>query len=469
MDHAGTTVYSKTLVEQFSVKMVANLYGNPHSGSHPAKLSGHMVDAVREEALKFLGADPEHFELVFTANTTAAIKLVAESFRDLALASSAAEPFWYGYHKDSHTSLVGVREYAEGSSHCFSSDEEVENWLQGRESPKTLSNSSGIPGLFAYPGQSNMTGRRLPFSWIRQLRQSFHQDTYSLLDAAALATTAQLDFSDPEFAPDFTVVAFYKIFGFPDLGGLIVRKESSYILSWRKYFGGGTVDMLTVLHEPTVKRKDVTIHNGLEDGTLPFHSIMALGCAISDHKRLYGSMKTVSQHTSFLIQRLYAGISKLSYSNGRPLCTIYHDSVPGKKPYSDPTTQGATIAFSVMKADGTYIEHSQVEKLASEKGIYLRAGGLCNPGGIASSLDIKPWHFKRAWSAGYRCGNSAPLEIIRGKPIGVVRASLGAMSTMDDVDSFLYFLFETFVAGPKKISLHSPDTEGFQTSVEVKG
>jgi molybdenum cofactor sulfurtransferase len=420
-----------------------------------------MVDAVRKEALQFLGADPEHFELVFTANTTAAIKLVAESFRDLALASSTAESFWYGYHKDSHTSLVGVREYSEGSSHCFSSDEEVENWLQGRESPKTLSNTRGLPGLFAYPGQSNMTGRRLPFTWIRQLRQSFHQDTYSLFDAAALATTAQLDFSDPESAPDFTTVAFYKIFGFPNLGGLIVRKKSGHILSRRKYFGGGTVNMLTVLHEPTVKRKNATIHAGLEDGTLPFHSIMALGCAIDDYKRLYGSMKAVSQHTSFLIHRLYAGLSKLSYSNGRPFCAIYHDSVPGKKPFSDPTTQGATIAFSVMKSDGTYIEHSRVDKLASEKGIYLRAGGLCNPGGIASSLDIKPWHFKRALSAGYCCGDSTPLEIIHGKPIGVVRASLGAMSTMDDVDLFLSFLFDTFVAASKKNFLCSPDIDCF--------
>jgi molybdenum cofactor sulfurtransferase len=78
------------LVEQFSAMMVSNLYGNPHSASDPAKLSGNMVDAVRAKALRFLGADPEHFDLVFTANGTAAIKLVAESFRDVALASSAA-------------------------------------------------------------------------------------------------------------------------------------------------------------------------------------------------------------------------------------------------------------------------------------------------------------------------------------------------------------------------------------------
>ncbi len=167
-----------------------------------------------------------------------------------------------------------MRELTQGTCHCFTNDEEVEDWLNGYHSPDPDSHDDvGLPGLFAYPGQSNMTGRRLPLHWPGQLRKSSilsHQNTYSLLDAAALATTTSLDFSDPDAAPDFTAVSFYKIFGFPDLGGLIVRKASGHILQWRKYFGGGTVNSLTVLHEETVQRKDSSIHDNLEDGTLPF-------------------------------------------------------------------------------------------------------------------------------------------------------------------------------------------------------
>jgi len=110
LDHGGTTIYARSLIEQFSRKMISNLYGNPHSASEPAKLSSRVVDEVRLAALDFFGADPEHFDLVFTANATASIKLVAESFRDLAADNSASGKFWYGYHKDAHTSLVGVRE-----------------------------------------------------------------------------------------------------------------------------------------------------------------------------------------------------------------------------------------------------------------------------------------------------------------------------------------------------------------------
>jgi molybdenum cofactor sulfurtransferase len=432
--------------------MITNLYGNPHSGSDPAHLSGHEVDSIREKALAFVKADPEHFDLVFTANATAAIKMVAECFRDLASASPNSSTFWYGYHKDAHTSVVGVREMTKGNHHCFTSDDEVENWLNNFHATYIAPSSSTVPGLFCYPGQSNMTGRRLPLSWTRKLRQSnmpSHQNTYSLLDAAALATTTQLDFSDPDSAPDFTALSFYKIFGFPDLGALIVRKESGHILGWRKYFGGGTVNSLTVLHEASVQRKDATLHDALEDGTLPFHNIIALGCAIDVHKKLYGSMKMVSQHTSFLSRRLYLGMANLRHFNGIPVCTIYND-VPDRCEYGDSVTQGATLAFNLMKADGSYIGHSKVEKIANEKGIFLRSGGLCNAGGIASYLEVEPWQFKRAWSAGHRCGEEG-IDLVNGKPTGVVRASLGAMSTIADVDTFLDFLAEVFVEQPREV------------------
>ncbi|KAF7853888.1 hypothetical protein EAF04_010554 [Stromatinia cepivora] len=471
LDHAGTTIYAKSLIDKFSKEMVGNLFGNPHSASAPAQLSGFVVDSVREKALKFLGADPAHFDLVFTANATAAIKLVAESFRDLALESSTSGSFWYGYHKDAHTSLVGPREHTNGQHHCFTTDQEVEDWLFGYRSLPGRREDDETPGIFAFPGQSNMTGRRLPLSWSKKLRTSTrisHQNTYSLLDAAGLATTAQLDFSDPDAAPDFTVLSFYKIFGFPDLGALIVRRKSAHILTWRKYFGGGTVSSLTVLHEASYHRKDATIHDGLEDGTLPFHSIIALGCAIDVHHDLYGSMANISKHTMFLTRRLYEGLSNIHHSNGRPVCEIYHDAT-NTPPYTDATTQGATVAFNILRPDGSYVSYSTVEQLANLKDIYVRAGGLCNPGGIASYLKVAPWHFKRAWSAGHRCSESDNTEIINGKPTGVVRASLGAMSIFADVDNFLAFMLDTFVEDSKQTLIITAQPQNKSPIVRTQG
>jgi molybdenum cofactor sulfurtransferase len=430
--------------------MITNLYGNPHSASKPAALSGYRVDDIREKALRFLGADPEHFDLVFVANATAAIKLVMESFRDLAATADAGNGFRYYYHKDAHTSIVGVREVTD-TNLCFHSDAEVEEWLEGssKRIPKKgawASDYDNQPSLFAYPGQSNMTGRRLPLSWTGRLRNSHilaHQNTYSLLDAAALASTSSLEhvFADPEAAPDFTSLSFYKIFGFPDLGALIVRKTSGHVLQWRKYFGGGTILMATVIDQSWHKSKEENIHETLEDGTLPFHNIVALGCAIDVHHHLYGDMNQVSRHTHFLAQRLFKGMRSMKHYNSQPLVKIYNEP---DIDYSNSKLQGGTVAFNIMLPDGSYISYLDIEQQADDRDIYLRSGGLCNAGGIATYLNLKPWEFKRNWSAGHRCGGERGMEVISGKPTGVVRASLGAMSTIADVDTLLGFLKESY-------------------------
>ncbi len=367
--------------------MASNLYGNPHSANEPAKISGEMVDDIRLRALEFLGADPRHFDLVFVSNATAAIKLVAESFRDLA-EKTRNRSFWFGYHKDCHTSLVGVRELTNGDSHCFESDREVDGWISEPFTSSSYSNRAhpkGL-GLFAYPGQSNMTGRRLPLQWTRHLRRSAPlQNTYSLLDAAALAMTSPMSnvFADVNAAPDFTCLSFYKVFGFPDLGALVVRKDSGHILTLRKYFGGGTVTMVSALggawhkskgHESSTSEHGgaaYSIHDGLEDGTLPFHSILALGEAINTHKSLYGSMENISRHTTRLSKQLYLSMSSLRHPNGQPLCRIYSDC----EGFGNAQRQGATVAFNLQRSDGGFIPYSDVEKLANDSGIYIRSGG----------------------------------------------------------------------------------------------
>jgi molybdenum cofactor sulfurtransferase len=455
LDHGGATIYAKSLVDTFAADLVSNLYGNPHSMCAPAKLSGRLVDDTREKTLRFFGADPEHFDLVFVANATAAIKLVMESFKDLSNTNRTIEGdeggFRYFYHLDCHNSVIGVRETTDDNHYCFRNDAEVEQWLAGTSSQ----NEGSKLGLFAYPGQSNMTGRRLPLSWPGKLRKSTHpphQDTYSLLDAAALATSSPLNkiFSDPESAPDLTSLSFYKIFGYPDLGVLIVRKASGRILQWgRKYFGGGTVEAVTVLGKKPWFRNRRILHESLEDGTLPFHNIIALSAAIDTHERLYGldPMTTISRHTNFLGKLLYDRMSSLVHPNGAPICKIYKGA---ESNYGNSSTQGATIAFNIMQADGKFVPYtSVVETLADERRIYVRSGQLCNPGGIASNLGFDTWHLKRLVANGHRCGAAhiTGTEIVNGKPTGVVRVSLGAMTTIANVDSLITFLQEEFIQG----------------------
>jgi molybdenum cofactor sulfurtransferase len=421
-------------MERFAADMITNLYGNPHSASASSQLSTRRIEDIRLRVLQFFKADPEDFEVVFVANATAGIKLVMDAFRGY------KNGFLYGYHKDAHTSLVGVRETAI-ASRCLT-DGDVEELLSGSHSLMDESSES-CPALFAYPAQSNMDGRRLPLSWPGKLRQKFSltsSKVYSLLDAAAFVSTAQLDLSDSKNAPDFTVVSFYKIFGFPDLGALIVRKTSGQVLRKRRYFGGGTVEMVVCVSEQWHAPKEQTLYESLEDGTLPTHSIMALDIAMKSHEELFESMDRISRHTSYLANKLYNDLRSLRHANGEKVCRLYSTETTSDEKWK---CHGPVIAFNLRTSHGVWVSISEVEKLASVRFIHIRTGGLCNPGGLATAIGLQPWEMKRNFSSGYRCGNEN--DIISGKPTGVIRASVGAMSTLQDIDKFIAFIQEFYV------------------------
>lgn len=171
LDHAGATLYARSLVNAYTADLQSAIYGNPHSESTPSRTSSARVAAARTQLLHFFGASPQHFDLVFTANATAAVKLVGECLAQ----GGGGRGFRYVYHQDSHTSLVGVRQMA-AESVCLEDDAAVERWIRRGGSAWSWQARLGMPRmeemltLLGYPGQSNMTGRRLPRSWYALLR-----------------------------------------------------------------------------------------------------------------------------------------------------------------------------------------------------------------------------------------------------------------------------------------------------------
>ncbi|KAJ5766692.1 uncharacterized protein N7511_004308 [Penicillium nucicola] len=442
LDHAGTTVYAKSSITAFSHDMQSSLFGNPHSTSVSSQLSTQRTERVRSRVLHFFNASPDLFDVVFVANATAAIKLVADSFQD-----SDSRGFWYGYHIDSHTSVIGVREVAKMGYQCFH-DADVDAWIA--ELGKTQSRA---PRLFAFPAQSNMNGRRLPLRWCEQIRSAVGggANVFTLLDAASFVSTAALDLGNANAAPDFTALSFYKIFGFPDLGALIVRKSAARILERRKFFGGGTVDMVIASGAQWHAKKEATIHEQLEDGTLPFHSIIALDAAMDTHERLYGSMANISAHTGFLAKRVYDRLSALTHFNDKKVCRIYQSD------YGNQALQGPIIAFNLRNSRDEWIPKTEVEKLATLKNIQLRSGSVCNPGGTARSLGWLGAELRHHYAAGLRCGDDH--DILGGRPTGILRVSLGAMTNQKDIDSLIEFIEEFYVEkGPHILSLN-PDMD----------
>jgi molybdenum cofactor sulfurtransferase len=438
LDHGGTTLASKSLMKSFGREMQANLLSNPHSDASNPSISALMVESTRQKVLKLFRADPAHFDVVFTANATGAVKLVAECF------SGHATGFNYYYHRNCHTSLVGVRELAREST-CLADERETQQWLERGEASWTSAaaadDDSSRPTLFSYPAQSNMNGERLPLEWSAQIRRSgFHPNTYTLLDVAAFVSTTPLDLSDPISAPDFTALSFYKIFGFPDLGALIVRKDSAHVLDHRRYFGGGTTEMITCIKDPWVARKESSTHARLEDGTIAIRSILALSCAIDTHQDIFGGLDNVSKHTSWLATALYSKLAALKHVNGVPVCHIY--KAPSSA-YGNTRTQGATVTFNVRASNGTWIGGWRVGSILRANKIHVRTGSLCNPAGMANALGLSAAELRAAFTSGFRCNQEAD---VRGDvPFGMVRATFGAMSTLKDVEALVRVMQHQFV------------------------
>ncbi|CAF3591466.1 hypothetical protein SNK05_001296 [Fusarium graminearum] len=427
LDHAGSTLCSKSLMDSFAHEMTTVLYGNPHSASPSSQQSTSRVEDARMNLLTFFGADPTEYDVVFVANATAGVKLVVDAMR------TQPQGFQYAYHQACHTSLVGVREEAAASISINNSD--IESWIQG-ESPFRDTTNSPPTTLFAYPAQSHMEGRRYPLSWTNHIQttpQNTGHRTLTLLDASSFVATSRLDLSNPQISPDFIVLSLYKIFGFPDLGALLVKRSSEWVFDNRRYFGGGTVEMVVSGKEKWHAPKSYSLHERLEDGTLPFHNIVALDIAMKVHERLFGSMDQVSSHTSYLSQRMLQGLGNLRHANNTPVCTMY-TTTSGEGDLGN----GPIVSFNLRNSHGAWISLAEFEKLANLKSINIRTGGLCSPGGVAAALDLQPWEMRKNFSAGFRCGTDN--DIMSGKPTGVIRASLGAMSTEADVDNFVAFI-----------------------------
>jgi molybdenum cofactor sulfurtransferase len=64
---------------------------------------------------------------------------------------------------------------------------------------------------------------------------------------------------------------------------------------------------------------------------------------------------------------------------------------------------------------------------------------------VSKALEYEEWEWNRMFSSGHACGANE-MAIINRRPTGIVRASLGAMTTKADVQALLLFLHNEFIA-----------------------
>ena len=404
-DYAGASLFPRSLVLRDGRRLARGVMGNPHSENGPSRASTEAIETARALTLELLDADPRVYDVIFTANASGGLRIVAEAF-----------PFAAGSRfvltADNHNSVNGIRVRARrrGASVAYTplgADLRALN-----PSPWLIEATS--PSLFAFPAQSNFSGVRHPLEWVRIAQARGYR---VLLDAAAFLPTCRLSLTDTP--ADFVALSFYKIFGYPTgVGALVVRRSALASLG-RSYFGGGTVQFVSVQNRRARLQQGAA---SFEDGTLNFLSMPAVcdGLRWFDEVGVDRIHRHVQELTAALLDRLLA----------------LREQVIVYGPH-DMTARGGTIAFNLLRG-GRIIDYELVEQAARDGGIAVRGGCFCNPGAAEHAFGFDAGRalscLKGPFSVGRfrRClGDSA---------VGALRASVGLATNTGDLDRLIAFI-----------------------------
>ncbi|KAJ0359201.1 hypothetical protein COL154_008473 [Colletotrichum chrysophilum] len=428
LDFTGAGLAAKSQVRAHEKRLGQTLFGNPHSTNPTSQSATRLIEDARARVLDYLNASPKEYTAIFTPNATGAARLVAESY-----------PFKRGTRlvltSDNHNSVNGLREYA-GRNHArtvyvpvrapeLRVDPSVLMSALSRRKGGFFSCGSARTrrsGLFAYPAQSNFSGVRHPLSWV-QVAQEEGYDV--LLDAAAYLPTSRLNLSDTGVKPEFVIVSWYKLFGYPTgVGCLIVRRDAlARLANSRPWFSGGTITAATVgVPWHTIAPDEA----GFEDGTLNFLSIpdVQVGLDWLDDVGMFLIDTRVRCLTGWCLDRLH----RMEHSDGSPMARIYGPT--------NMESRGGTVCFNFLDISGKVVDERLVAKESAAKNISLRTGCFCNPGAGETAFGLEKAALV-SLSKVYSKSLDTYIRMIA--PVGAVRISFGFMSTAADVDRFINF------------------------------
>lgn len=174
--------------------------------------------------------------MIFTANATAALKLVGECFN---FGEDANNMGAFYYCQENHTSVLGMREVVHTNRlYVLTKDEILKNLKHTKGNGENgfdveiSSNGKGelkSNSLIAYSAQCNFSGYKMPLDTIEAIqkyglvehgtktgdeanaKEAAESNFYICLDTASYVATNFLDLR--KYKPDFCCISFYKMFG----------------------------------------------------------------------------------------------------------------------------------------------------------------------------------------------------------------------------------------------------------------
>lgn len=409
LDFTGSALYAESQIEAHVRDLERGVFGNPHSAHAPSHTSTGVLDAARADVLRVLDADPAAYGVIFTANASAALKLVGESY---AFGPEAG----FVLTTDNHNSVRGIRQYAKRAG-AIVRELPLDDELRLLDAEAHL-RAVEPRGLFAFPAQSNFSGVIHPLGLVERAKALGFE---VLLDAAAYVPTHALSLR--ETPADFVAVSFYKMFGFPTGVGALVARLDALERLVRPWFAGGTVTHVSVLLDRYRLRPG---HEAFEDGTPNFLGIAALapGFALLDSV----GMARLTTHVRALTAHLLEGLASLTHPGGGPLVRIY-----GPTSMID---RGGTVAFNVLDRAGRPVPFEQVERRGRDVGVAMRGGCFCNPGASERAFGGDPDQTRACLDVLDDRFTPEGLRACLGPEatVGAIRASVGLPTNTRDVD-----------------------------------
>ncbi|MCQ8277699.1 cysteine desulfurase [Acetobacteraceae bacterium KSS8] len=314
-------------------------YANVHRGLHwMSERTSDVYEGVRDKVAAFLGAGARE-EIVFTANSTAAINLVAHSFGSLLKPDQAV----LISEMEHHANIIPWQLLRDRTGIALRVARVTDRGELDLDSLRAEL-ADGKVGLVSVTHMSNVLGTVTPAAEIA--RMAHEAGARVMFDGSQAAVHQPVDVQALD--ADFYVFTGHKLYGPTGIGVLWARRE--LLEAMPPFLGGG--DMIgTVRFEGSTWAE---VPHKFEAGTPAILETIGLGAAIDYVQRI--GMETIQAHeralTAHALQRLRA--------------------IEGLRVVGEAPERGGVISFALAGAHA-----HDIATLLDQNGIAVRAGTHC--------------------------------------------------------------------------------------------
>jgi selenocysteine lyase/cysteine desulfurase len=395
LDNAASTPPLRAVVDE--ILRFLPFYSSVHRGAgFKSRLSTAAYDAAHDIVARFVGADTRTNTVIFGKNATEAINKLA--FRYPLLPRSIV----VSTEMEHHSNDLPWR----GRATVMRGRVTDDGRLDEDDLDRLFASYADRIALLTVSGASNVTGFVQPIH--RLARKAHAVGARILVDAAQLAPHRRIDVKpddDPEHL-DYVALSAHKMYAPFGVGALVGRRDT-FAQGEPEYRGGGMVEIVTpeFVHWAGLPDRE-------EAGSPNVVGAVAMGVAA----------RTLMEIGMDEIARDEASLTSYALDRLR--------SVPGVTVYGSSGAAASVDRVGVIPFNIGSVHHALVASiLGHEGGIGVRSGCFCAQAYVARLLGLTSDEQSR-WQRALLAGD-------RSLKPGMVRISLGAYNTTDDIDALV--------------------------------